>query len=75
MGAVFDESDEADLWIGAVAAAGAGSAEGGLDRRIVGDMLELMYAHKGLGLAAPQVAVPITPLAAFRMPVEERLLR
>jgi peptide deformylase len=27
-------------------------------RRIVGEMLDLMYANKGLGLAAPQVALP-----------------
>lgn len=27
-------------------------------RRVVGQMLELMYANKGLGLAAPQVALP-----------------
>jgi peptide deformylase len=27
-------------------------------RRIVAQMLELMYEHKGLGLAAPQVALP-----------------
>lgn len=28
-------------------------------RRIVAEMLELMYANKGLGLAAPQVALPL----------------
>lgn len=27
-------------------------------RRVVGEMLELMYAHKGIGLAANQVALP-----------------
>jgi peptide deformylase len=27
-------------------------------RRIVQEMLETMYAHRGLGLAAPQVAIP-----------------
>lgn len=27
-------------------------------RRVVAEMLELMYANKGLGLAAPQVALP-----------------
>lgn len=27
--------------------------------RIAGEMLELMYKHEGLGLAAPQVALPI----------------
>ena len=28
-------------------------------KRLVGDMLETMYAHKGIGLAAQQVGVPI----------------
>ena len=28
-------------------------------RLLAGQMLELMYAHKGLGLAAPQVAMPV----------------
>ena len=28
-------------------------------RRYAGRMLELMYKHKGLGLAAPQVALPV----------------
>src|SRR5262245_49102812 len=28
-------------------------------RRYAGRMLELMYEHKGLGLAAPQIALPV----------------